>query len=112
MRRLALQLPTALQVTPSYALLFFSGGVKELSRLDDGPPYNVLLPEDRNPLGRIWALVDCDRAHDEPAMVFQQGPFFVIKASPPHPMHHQWTRRIYASFFHMKPWSFAEVLQV
>lgn len=86
LRRLALKLPTALQI---------------------GATYNFLKSAD--PLGRIWAL---NRQLLEPDLVFQEGPFFVLQASSPCPGRHDWTKRVRTQFFYVEPWAFAEVLQV
>ncbi|KAF9645194.1 hypothetical protein BDM02DRAFT_681763 [Thelephora ganbajun] len=111
LHRLALKLPTALQIEPNCAQLFYQGGVKEFTHLEDGPRYTPLESKCGLP-GRIWALVDSNRQLVEPAPVFQQGPSFVVKASSPRPVRHEWTRDIRSISFYMKSWSFTEVLQV
>ncbi|KAF9645188.1 hypothetical protein BDM02DRAFT_3120617, partial [Thelephora ganbajun] len=90
LRRLALKLPTALQIEPNCAQLFYQEGVKEFTHLEDGPRYTPLESKCDLP-GRIWALVDSNRQLVEPAPVFQQGPFFVAEASPPCRTRHEWT---------------------
>jgi len=108
LRRLALKLPTALQIKPKYALLFHEGGVKEFSGLGDGPTYNPLKPaREHGAAGRIWVLVDSY----EPDLAFTEGPFFILQAASPRPARHHWTRKVPVNFFYMKPWSFSEVIQ-
>ena len=109
LRRLAFGLPTALQIRPGRALLFYGGGAVQFSQLEEGPAYNALLPKPEDgPRGRIWALVDCD---GEPADVFRTGPFFVVQALSPCSSHRGWITKVQAEAFYMKPWSFTEVLQ-
>ena len=69
-RRLALLLPTALQVDSSYAILFHQGGVFELTHLCGHPEYLALsFPPNARP-SRIWALVDSNPLLPEPAGIF------------------------------------------
>jgi len=110
LRRLALKLPTALQIEPEHALLFHETGVKEFQHPGGVASYTPLR-SGRGPPGRIWALVDSNWRVQEPAPVFQGDPF-VVEATSPRPACHEWTRRVRFNFFYMKPWSFAEVLQV
>ncbi|KAF9648100.1 hypothetical protein BDM02DRAFT_2349856 [Thelephora ganbajun] len=110
LRRLALKLPIALQIRPNHALVFYRGGVKEFSRLENRSVYHPLSSE-HGPPGRIWVLVDSNRELHEPAPAFQGGFFFVVEASFPHPSHHRWIRDIRNICFYMKSWSFVEVLQ-
>jgi hypothetical protein len=109
LRRLALKLPTALQINPNRALLFYEKGVKEFTELN-APAYNPLGPM-ADPLGRIWALVDCMEGLHEPAPVFKNGPFFVVETTSPCPAGLRWTRNVRSNHFYMKLWSFVEVLQ-
>ena len=111
MRRLALKLPTALQIEPNYALLFHEAGVKQFQRFEEVGPYQPL-KSGRGPSGRIWALVDSNWRVDKPAPVFQGGPFFVIEAMSPRLARREWIRRFKFNIFYMKLWTFAEVLQV
>ncbi|KAF9648091.1 hypothetical protein BDM02DRAFT_3187371 [Thelephora ganbajun] len=110
LRRLALKLPTALQIRPNHALLFCRGGVKEFSRLENRSVYHPLKSE-HGPPGRIWVLVDSNRELHEPAPAFQEGFFFVVEVSSPRPSRHEWIRGIRSMSFYMKSWSFMEVLQ-
>jgi hypothetical protein len=110
LRRLALELPTALQITSDCALLFYEGGVKEFVDLKCASAYCDLGSE-ADPLGRIWALVDCNSELEAPAHIFRDGPFFVVSAASPSPARQKWSRDVRSQLFYMKPWSFSEVLQ-
>jgi len=110
LRRLALELPTALQTKPNCALLFYKNGVKEFTQLQRAPCYNQLASSDL--LGRIWALVGSNQEPHKPAPIFRTGPFFVVQTSSPHPPSCEWIWNVTHEAFYMKPWSFAEVLQV
>ena len=107
------RLPTALQLGPDSALLFFEGGVRiiTLLNLEEGTPYSVLESGD-DPAGRIWALVDTHSTLKRPSPVFDEGPFFVVQASSPRPGHCNWAKKVSHLKFYMEPWSFAEVIQV
>lgn len=109
LRRLALKLPTALQTKPNCALLFYEHGVKEFTEIR-ASCYNQLASGDL--LGRIWALVGSNQELHEPTSIFRKGPFFVIQTSSPHPTSCKWIWNVTHEAFYMKPWSFAEVLQV
>jgi len=111
LRRLALKLPTALQIKPNHALLFHEAGVKQFQQPDEVESYEPLR-SGRGPSGRIWALVDSSWRVEEPAPVFQGGPFFVVEATSPRPARREWIRRFEFDIFYMKPWTFTEVLQV
>ena len=82
--RLAHKLPTALQTEPNRALLFYEKGVKEFTQLNLPAHFSPLESRD-DPQGRVWALVDSNGGLQEPAMVFQRGPFFVVQTSSPRP---------------------------
>jgi len=111
LRRLALELPTALQIYPDHALLFYQGGVKEFVHLYSRAMYNCLSPEGGT-LARIWALVDSGQELKEPSPVFKGDPFFVVETLSSCPTRSEWTRRIRCEPFYMKQWAFSEVLQV
>jgi hypothetical protein len=112
LRRLGFGLPTALQVGPDRAILFYRGGVKGFSQLRNGAVYSSLRSEcDGWPMRRIWALVDSNREFPEPTSLFQTGPFFVVEATPSYHSRFDWTRKYRTEEFYMKPWSFEEVLQ-
>ena len=107
-RRLALQLPTALQIDPDRAMLFHEGGVKEFKLLNDRAAYKGLF-EDH--LSRIWALIDSNEELKEPAPMFRQGFFFVVQTAPPSPESQKWTTTVRTEDFYMKPWPFVKVIQ-
>ena len=81
MRRLALGLPTALQVRNGYAVLFHEGGTPSFLKIDGDPCYAMdLKPDGRS--SRIRALIDSNQFVFDPALIFLRGPFFVIEAVP------------------------------
>ena len=111
MRRLSLELPTVLQVEPSYAILFHKGGVLEFQSLDTLILYEGLCFEPGN-TGRIWALIDASQRLEEPAPIFRGGkPFFVVEAASPRSKRFEWARKITYQVFYMKRWTFSEVLR-
>jgi len=85
----------------------------EFNHLTHDPLYSTLGGMDRegSPPDRIWALVDSRHESLESADIFRDGPFFVVEAASPHPVHQRWANRTPVKYFYMKPWSFAEVLQ-
>ena len=110
LRRLALGLPTVLQLHPSWALLFHSGGVREFAQLDDWSAHAPLKPPpEHNPLSRIWALMDSKYLRT-PAPIFADG-LFVVQTASPHPGRQEWAGGDRINQFYMEPWSFSEVLQ-
>lgn len=114
MCRLALELPTALQVDSSYAILFHKGGVSEFTQLGDHLSYSALYPPrgSGSRSSRIWVLVDSDPALFEPAIIFRDhSPFFIVDAMSPHPDYLKWPKPLNKHNFYMKPWSISEVLQ-
>jgi len=107
MRRLALGLPTALQLNGTPPLLFHERGVCQFTHPDDQSVSALSLASPH----KIWALVDSNELITVPAHIFQVKSFFVVEAvrfSIPLIlwMDHSAPRR-----FFMKPWSFSEVLQ-
>jgi len=105
MRRLALKLPTVLQIYHSYAILFHKDGILELTRLGDRMSYLAL----EGLSSPIWALIDSDL---EPAPVFKyQSPFFLVYMMPLHSKHLGWLDKLAPRMFYMTPWSISEVLQ-
>jgi len=108
-RRLALGLPTALQIKQGYALLFHEGGVCQFTDLANDETYDSL----RSPsAGRIWALVDSNQDLAKPTGVFHSGRvFFVVQAASPRPQRVQWLENVNSQYFYMKGWSLSEVLQ-
>ena len=112
MRRLALKLPTALQIHSSYAILFHEGGVSEFAHAEIHPDYRSLMVLSKRPSRRIWALVDTNANLPEPASIFKHAsPFFVVDAVPHRSDRLRWINKIGHDYFYMKPWSDLEVLQ-
>ena len=111
-RRLALGLPTVLQVREDYAVLFHEGGTSIFLELNNIVPYLGLQPPSGTPR-KIWALVDSNRFLSEPAIIFKgYRTFFTIEAVSPHQPHDvKWTWRMPSSCFYMKMWDFSEVIQ-
>jgi hypothetical protein len=104
-----LGLPTALQLDPHYALLFYKDGVYQFTGLELDEVYGSLMSPGP---GRIWALIDSNQDLVEPTGVFSTGrPFFVVEAANPRPARLQWLKRLNSQDFYMKRWSFSEVLQ-
>jgi hypothetical protein len=113
MCRLALELPTALQVHRNYAILFHRGGVFQFANLNSPMVYDdVLAPEPDDGPQRIWALIDTNQFLLEPADIFKQrGTFFVVNTTSPRSEHIEWLNKSNREYFYMKPWSLSEVLQ-
>ena len=113
MRRLALKLPTALQIHSSYAILFHEGGVFEFKDPENRPCYRSLALLSKNSSSRIWALVDPNPDLLEPFSIFRySSPFFVVDAASPRSEHLQWLKKVSHDYFYMRVWSDSEVLQV
>jgi hypothetical protein len=133
MRRLALGLPTALQIHKNWAILFHKDGVSQLADLRDYVTYRALtFPSDNHPqrvgddpeqmvgglrrVGddprRIWALIDTNPHLLEPADVFKHpSHFFVVDATSPRSDYLGWLNKVSYEKFYMKPWSLSEILQ-
>jgi len=112
MRRLSLRLPTVLQVSSSYVILFHEGGVSELTHLDELTYYYELYSSPDNRSSRIWALVDSGPDLPEPARIIQYPtPFFVVDTMPTFSDRPKWLFRISHQCHHMKPWSALEILR-
>ena len=110
MRRLALKLPTALQVDKAYALLFHDDGVSEFN-LDTHPSFQSLWFDD--PLSRIWVLTDSNPHLPEPAPIFTYAsPFFIVDAASPRTEHRGWLSKRGYEEFYMNTWSMSEIIQV
>ena len=109
MRRLALGLPTALQINESYAVLFHESGVSELTMLVDDFEYVSL----GCPSGRIWALIDSNLNLPGPAGIFKRTSpaFFVVIAVSPRSKGLGWLKKMACDRFYMKSWTDSEVLQ-
>jgi len=113
MRRLALGLPTVLQVDSSYAILFHDCGIFSLKHSVDYHDYSELkFPPEARP-GRIWALVDSNPAPSGAATnIFKPClSFFVVDTASPTSDHLGWHEKTSYEKFYMKPWSIAEVIQ-
>ena len=110
MQRLALGLPTVLQVRENYAILFHESGTSRFQLLDDSAPYLSLGSDD--PSGRIWVLADQNKDLVDPSPAFRSGvPFFVVEAIYTLRHHLHWTNNFFSQSFCMATWSFSEVLQ-
>ena len=108
-RRLALGLPTALQISRRHALLFHEGGVCQFTDLENHKTYDSLLFPGPS---RIWVLVDSNEDLARPSGAFNAGrPFFVVQAASPRPERVQWLEQVDSQYFYMKGWSLSEVLQ-
>ena len=112
MRRLALKLPTALQIHNSYAILFHEGGVFEFKDPENFPDYYPLTVLSKNRSSRIWALVDSNPDLLEPLSIFKHSSsFFVVDAASPRSEHLKWLKNVTRDYFYMRLWSDSEVLQ-
>ena len=108
MRRLALRLPTVLQVNEHRAILFHEGGTSQFLDPEDTEAYTGL--KFNEPSSRIWVLVDSNQV-SEPAPTFRTGrAFFVIQATSRY-QDSRWARRVCFEYFYMKTWSLSEVLR-
>ena len=108
-RRLALGLPTVLQISQDYALLFHESGVCQFTDLDNHGAYDLLTSTGP---GRIWALVDSNPDLEKPTGTFNTGQlFFVVQAASPRPQRVNWLQHVNSQYFYMKGWSFPEFLQ-
>jgi len=113
MCRLALKLPTALQIDDSYAILFHKAGVFEFNHLMDHNDYDTLATLSKDPSNRIWALIDSNSNLLEPAKLFKYSPpFFIVDSVSPRSGHLEWLKKLSHEYFYMKSWSDSEVLQV
>lgn len=111
MQRLALKLPTILQIENEDPVLFYKNGVKQFGQPNSGAAYAAFLSRD-HPFRRIWALVDTNQYLPEPSPAISTGPFFVIEVTSRHQPHLGWVKNLRRETFYMKLWSFSEVLQV
>jgi hypothetical protein len=111
MRRLALRLPTALQIDSTYAILFHEGGVSELAYPNQLEWYLNICFETYP--SRIWALVDLNETLSEPARVLKYyRAFFVVNVASPHFDGLGWFNKCGREYFNMEPWSASEALQM
>lgn len=112
MRRLALGLPTVMQVDISYAILFYKRGIFEFEHSVGHHDYSELkLPPEARP-GRIWALVNSNPALLGPTNILRhRSPFFIVDAASPTSDHLGWLEKTSYEKFYMKPWTISEVIQ-
>jgi hypothetical protein len=111
MRRLAQRLPTALQISKSYAVLFHNGGVSEFTHLEGHPEYDTLGPSHKRS-SRIWVLIDSNPRLLEPADIFLYStPLFVVDAMSGRSGRLGWLKKIRRTDFYMRTWSMSEVIQ-
>jgi len=109
MQRLALRLPTALQLREGHAILFHEGGTSRFLDLKDDTAYARLASD--KPSGRIWVLVDSSQVLSEPAQLFCAGkPFFFVGAAS-RQSRFEWAKKVGHQHFYMKTWALSEVLQ-
>ena len=112
MRRLALGLPTALQIDESYAILFHEKGVSELTVLVNNIRYRTLKPPPKCYSRRIWVLIDSNPHLPKPANIFTYtSPFFVVNAVSPCSPGVDWLDKVGHDTFFMNPWFDFEVIQ-
>lgn len=108
MRRLALKLPTVLQVNERRAIFFHEGGTSQFLDLEDTEAYTGLKFNETS--SRIWVLIYSNQV-SKPAPMFHTGrSFFVIQAGSRHQDFH-WARKVCFEYFCMKTWSLSEVLR-
>ena len=108
MRRLALKLPTVLQVNEHRAILFHEGGTSQFLDLEDTEAYAGLRFDE--PSSRIWVLIYSNQV-SEPAPIFHAGrSFFIIQAASRYRDFH-WARKVCFEYFCMKTWPLSEVLR-
>ena len=111
LRRIALGLPTVLQIDQDWAILFHEDGISELN-LRDPAAYDALVFPYDSCHKRIWAIVVTGPLLSEPARIFKQpGIFFVVTATSclDYP---KWITYVAYQEFIMKPWSSLEMIQV
>lgn len=75
LKRLALGLPTALQISPTCGLLFHEGGVKIFAQLGTQDYNYTELGCNAALLARVWLLVDSNNEFRAPAKIFIDGGF-------------------------------------
>jgi len=110
--RLALGLPTVLQIHEGYAILFHEGGTSQLSHLNHSSAYEPITPSFAYFRERIWALVDLGPLLPEPANIFKcPGTFFIVTTTSPGSGRLRWLEQVGHQYFYMKPWTLSEVLQ-
>lgn len=112
MRRLALKLPTVLQVHQDHVILFHEGGACVLTQPGEFASYSALNSDRSQPPNQIWALVDSNNGLLEPApIITAKSRFFTIQTVPIGPGNFGWLGGVSHQRFYMKPWSATEILQ-
>jgi len=107
MRRLTLKLPTVLQASEEFAILFHEGGTSKFTCPTQVDRYLGLEHDDYS--GRIWALIGSDLL---PAQCFRaDNPFFVVEAASRRDRF-DWASKVHHQHFYMQTWAFSEVLQM
>ena len=104
MRRLALGLPTVLQVfKPKYAVLFHERGTVGFKHLglQSPPGFGQDLGSRRLKPILLESCTDIQ---------LWSGPFFTVEAACAHE-HSKWVNAVPSEWFYMKTWSFSEFLQ-
>ena len=110
-RRLCLGLPTELQVDRYSAVLFHADDTSRFQFLDNLIPH-LELDHPPEGLSRIWVLVNSNDDLAKSAAVFcKDGPFFVVETVSPRQSQFEGARELAFGRFHMKTWSFSEVLR-
>jgi hypothetical protein len=110
MRRLALGLPTALQVRADCVMLFHEGGTSQFLFPERDIRYLGLKFPQIDCSKRIWALVDSNQHPTEHVGIFcYRKPFFVVEAVSPRQEGLDWIIEVYPAYYDMKPWTSSEV---
>ncbi len=108
MRRLVLELPTAVQLIPGQVILFHKHGTSQFSHLESIDTYRSLAFSS-DPREKIWVLVDSNQDLLEPAPIFRRGLFFVVQALSPRAPRSGWAKKVSYEHFYMKTWTRSEV---
>ena len=112
MQRLALKLPTALQIHPDYVILFHEGGSLELTQLEGLGSYRALDPTSSRSPDRMWVLLDSNINLSKPATsIASKSRFFVVHTVSIGLENIQWLESVGHGRFYMEPWSAEEILQ-
>ena len=108
MRRLALGLPTVLQLNKTPPLLFHERGVSRFARHKEALDSGEFTFQSST---KIWALFDSNDHVKTPAMVLRNDTFFVVEAVSFSMERLEWMNGSNTRHFFMETWSFSEVLQ-
>jgi hypothetical protein len=113
MRRLALGLPTALQLREHCVVLFHESGTSQFLNPENDSRYLGLKFPNTDCSKRIWALVDANQALTKPVGIFcYRKPFFVVEAVSPRQELLEWAKKVHSLHYYMKPWTSLEIRQV